>query len=205
MTTAFLTETLKCDRSDPSISEAMFFWTMSSVNAAHSFEIPSVCIKNGHTPRIALTHILQIPMEMSPVSNPARFDWRVLRESICSSSKKRRYDDSQDDADSADPPVIASFTLPVYKTPAPTTKKRKLGAQSVILKENSVAGPSAPRRRATSFVSSAGRAPTLMPSNLPCPSKLRLMGGALTKQSSFGMTNQANPLHLLRKCLCDRF
>jgi hypothetical protein len=47
MTNVFLTETLKCDRSDPSISEAMFFWTMSSVNADTplSFKIPSVCIE----------------------------------------------------------------------------------------------------------------------------------------------------------------
>lgn len=45
MTTVFLTETLKCDRGDPSISEAMFFWTMSSVDAARSFKIPSVRIE----------------------------------------------------------------------------------------------------------------------------------------------------------------
>ena len=96
-------------------------------------------------------------------------------------SKKRRYHDSEDDADSSDPPVIVTSTLPLYKTPAPTTKKRKLGSP-VILKENAVAGPSAPHQRKTSFVPNAGRVPTLTQNNLPNTSKLRLMGSALTKQ-----------------------
>jgi len=179
----------------------MFFWTMSSVNAAHSFEIPSVCIEVIEHPALNTYASLQVPIELSPIPNPSRRNWAVLRESITSGPKKRQFDDSEDDADSSDPPIIAPSSLPVYKTPAPTTKKRKLGAPAVIQKENAVAGPSAPRRRTTSLFSNAGRAPTLVQSNLPNPSKLRIMGSALTKTSSFGMTNQASPLYLLRKCL----
>jgi hypothetical protein len=153
-------------------------------------------------PALGSHTFLQIPMELTPIPNPYRREWVVLRESIRSNSKKRRYDDSEEDADFSDPPVIASSSLPVYKTPAPMTKKRKLSAPTVILKENAVAGPSAPRHQSpvtTSFVPNAGRAPTLVQSNLPNPSKLRLMGSALTKQSSFGMASQASSLHPLRK------
>jgi hypothetical protein len=138
-------------------------------------------------------------MELSPIPNPYRRNWAILRESIRSGLRKRRYDDSVDDADCSDPPVIVSSTLPLYKTPAPTTKKRKLSVPTVISKENAVAGPSVPRQRRTSFVPNAGRVPTLMQNNLPNPSKLRLMGSAWTKQSSFGTTNQATHLPLLRK------
>lgn len=197
MTNVFLTETLKCDRSSPSISEAMFFWTMSSVNAdtPRSFKIPSVCIEMDELPALNTHTCLQVPMELSPIPNPHRRNWANLRESIRSGSKKRRYDDSEDDADSSDLPVIVSSTLPLYKTPAPTTKKRKLGAPTVILKENAVS-----RQRKTSFVPNAGRVPTLMQNNLPNPSKIRPWGSALTKQLSFGTTNQAT----LRKHLCNR-
>jgi len=153
---------------------------------------------NGEHSPLNTHTCLQIAMELSPISNPYRRDWAMLRESIRSRSKKRRYDDSEDDDDSSDPPVIVSSTLPLYKTPAATTKKRKLGAPPVISKENTVAGPSAPRQRKTSFVPNAGRVPTLMQNNLPNPSKLRLVGSALTKESSFG----ASPL--LRKHLCNR-
>ena len=199
MTNVFLTESLKCDRSNPSISEAMFFWTMSSVNAnTHSFKIPSVRIEMDQLPALNAHTYLQVPMELSPIPNPYRRNWAILRECIRSGSKKRRYDDSEGDADSSDPPVIVSSTLPLYKTPAPTTKKRKLGAPTVVLKENAVAGPSEPRQRKTSFVPNAGRAPTLMQNNLPNPSKLQLMRSAWTKQS-FGTTKQATPFHLLRK------
>ena len=183
MTNVFLTETLKCDGSDPSISEAMFLWTMSSVNAhlPRSFKIPSVCIEVIEKFPALDTHTcLQIPAELHPIPNPHRRNWAILRESIRSGSKKRRYHDSEDDADSSDPPVIVTSTLPLYKTPAPMTKKRKLGSP-VILKENAVAGPSPPRQRKASFVPNAGRVPTLMQNNLPNTSKLRLMGSVLTK------------------------
>ena len=49
----------------------------------------------------------------------------------------RQLGNSGDDADS-DPPVIAPSILPLYKTPAPTTKKRKLSAPTVVQKENAV-------------------------------------------------------------------
>ena len=184
MTNVFLTETLKCDGSDPSISEAMFLWTMSSVNPylPCSFKIPSVCTEMDEFPALDTHAWLQIPNELSPIPNPHRRNWAILRESIRSGSKKRRYDDSEDDAGSSDPPVITPSTLPLYKTPAPTTKKRKMGSPTVILKENAVAGPSMPRQRKASFVPNAGRVPTLMQNNLPNTSKLRLMGSALTKQ-----------------------
>ena len=205
MTTVFLTETLKCDMSDPSIPEAMFFWTMSSANAAHSFEIPSVCIGIIELATLNTYRFLQVPIELSPIPNPSRRNWAILRESVTSNSKRRRLDDREDDADCSDPPVITPSSLPVYKTPAPMTKKRKLSAPTVVQKENAVAvavaSSSAPRRRTTSLLSNAGRAPTLVQSNLPNHlSKLRLIGSALTKQSSFGMTNQA----ILRKCPRDR-
>src|SRR5258706_665030 len=184
MTNVFLTETLKCDGSDPSISEAMFLWTMSSVNAhiPHSFKIPSVCIEVDDFPALDTHTCLQIPAELSPIPNPHRRKWAILRESIRLGSKKRQYHDSEDDCGSSDPPVIVSSTLPLYKTPAPTTKKRKLGSAPVNLKENAVASPSAPRQRKTSFVPNAGRVPTLKQNNLPNTSKLRLMGSAMPKR-----------------------
>ena len=187
MTNVFLTESLKCDGSDPSISEAMFLWTMSSVNAQLpcSFKIPSVCTEMDGFPAFYTHAWLQILDELSPIPNPHRRNWAILRESIRSGAKKRRYDDSEDDAGSSDPPVIVSSTLPLYKTPAPTTKKRKMGSPTVILKENAVAGPSTPRQRKTSVVPNAGRVPTLIQNSLPNTSKLRLMGTAFTKQKQF--------------------
>jgi hypothetical protein len=69
MTSAFLTETLKCDRSDPSISEAMFLWTMSSVNASDSFEIPRVCTELSNSPPRTLTRFY-------------RYWWSIIRSQI---------------------------------------------------------------------------------------------------------------------------